>query len=187
MMCKTYIRSLFSLRHAIFGAVLTLMLALAPAIQAMQPALPVNWPQNSISWNQLQALMAGNPGYNQFNIRFPNGFVWNADAGTVQNLYNAYTQHAQTLGYAGNNIPALVFSSLNNASRLTGGAMTVPLNRITQASQSTMQNIMNQLDYEKYHLASYLPDWLKNIIVMICNGFSILFDTMADEFHQWFD
>lgn len=160
------------------------LLYIAQAAGAAQNGtLPVNWQQGNISWEQLQALFNQNPGYNQLNIHFPNGYVWNAEAGRLRDLYSSYSQHARAIGYNGA-IPGLSFSSSAAGTGIPGGT-TVPISRITSDMQAATQSLMNELDYQKYHLASYLPDWLKQLITTACNGFMVLYDFAVEELKKW--
>ena len=162
----------------------TMCTFMSVAQAAQNIALPVNWNQGAINWNQLQSLFNQNPGYNQFNIHFPNGYTWNADVNQVNSLYSTYANHAQSIGYKGN-VPPLSFSSLSGKNSISGNGATISLNRISQDMASATQNLMNELDYQKYALASYLPDWLKKLIVMACDGFMVLYDFALQQIQQW--
>lgn len=161
-----------------------LLLVVAPELHAAQNRpLPINWQQPDISLQQVQALFNQNPGFNQFNIRFPNGYMWNAQLNQINSLASSYTQHAQSIGYRGN-VPDLSFSSLSNPLRMDG-RMSVPLQRLNQNIDAVTQNIMDELNYQKYELANYLPNWLKNLIVMACDGFMILYDFAVEQLSTW--
>ncbi len=172
---------MLEIRNAFFLLLLVFALSLPFNAHALQnKSLPVNWRQDSIDWSQLQSLFSQNPGFNQFSIKFPNGVMWNVNPLQLQGIYNAYVQHAQVINLRGG-APELTFSSLKSGHGKKNGVTTIPINNVMNNMEAAKQDMLNQLDYQKYRLASYLPDWLKKIIVITCNGFERLWDFLMEK------
>jgi hypothetical protein len=147
--------------------------------------VPVNLPGNSVNMNQLQTIFNQNPNVSQFAFRFANGANWNVDSNSLLSLFTNYVQQAASLGFRGGNLPNLSFSPLNSTPTLGNGGITLPINGAVNELQTQIRGLLDQINYEKYHLAAYLPDWLKQIITCICVGAGILWDTAVDLMRKW--
>jgi hypothetical protein len=143
---------------------------------AAQP-VPINWQQNSISWGQLQSLFNSNPGRTQFNIRFPNGATWNVNASQMMSIYSDYSQQARAMGYKGD-LSSLSFSSL--ASGVPGALSSIPIGNAVSDMKLAMQNAVYGIDNLQVYLDS-LPDWLRDIIVMIYIGAMKIYNFAAEQ------
>lgn len=153
-----------------------------PGSFAPQP-LPVQWSQDSISLSQLQSLFGQNPGASQFQIQFPNGMSWNVTPAGIQALYSAYSQKAAALGFS--QLPDLSFSSLESTVRNSGMA-TIPVSNAMSIMQQESDAALSALQTQESSFMNSLPDWLKNILQMIANGFMILYNFARDEAHALF-
>jgi hypothetical protein len=174
------------MKYAFISLTVTVLLGVtAPAMAASRAALPLNWQQNNISWNQLQTIFNQNPNINQFTIHFPNGTNWNINATEMEGIYNNYLQKA--LPMAGNGpLPTLMFSALNSKTTNAHGVTTIPVRNALDNMQLATRNMLDEINYEKYHLAEYLPDWLKKMITLIFSGFSQMWDFAVTQIKKWF-
>lgn len=145
--------------------------------------LPVNWQQSNINWDQLENLFTQNPAFQRFNIHFPDGFNWNVNEATLMQFHATYASQLAAKGLSGRK---LSFSPHARRASVSGDSVTLPVNMAFDNVEQTASNLMDQITYERYHLAEFLPDWVKKIISTICIGFGVLYDFAVDEIHKLF-
>lgn len=171
-------------KYAFMSLTVSIVLGVtAPAMAAT--TMRLNWNQNSISWNQLQNVFNQNPGINQFMLHFPNGANWNINATEMEEIYNGYRLKAENAIHTGT-LPTLMFSSMATHPISGHGITTIPINNAVTDMQLATRNMLDELTYEKYHLAEYLPDWLKKVISLICIGFGEMYDVVITYLKKWF-
>ncbi len=182
---------LFKKQIVILAILFVMAVAGMPAqSQAAFNSMPqsIAWPSNSISWPDLQGLFNQYPGTSQFNIQFPNSTQWNVDPSSMQSFYNDYLNSARSLGYgsAANPLPPLIFSALKNAGANNLNIANVPIGNGITVMEQQMEGVLRDMRYEQMHLSDALPDWLKNIILIMWNGLTQLWDFACDEFRKIF-
>jgi len=149
-----------------------------------QPVL-VQWPQNTISLNQLQSVFGQNANIQQFLIQFPNGLQWNVSPANIQTLYNAYTQKATALGYGNGKLPDLSFSSLNTSQFNTDSA-TIPVRSAIDSMQQEAEAALNALKDKQNSFYNSMPEWLRTVLEAIGHGFAVLYGFARDEIQSLF-
>ena len=142
------------------------------AVAAQNLPMSINWQTENISWNELQNIFTNNPSLNQLNIKFPNGVVWTANTNSLNNLYNK-------LGIIAKN---LSFSSVEPYIMRSENSITLPINKLNNMSDG----FFRQMQYKTLNIPDYLPNWVKNIIVMIYSGFMTLYDFASQEVRKFF-
>ena len=142
------------------------------SVAAQNTSVPINWQDENISWSELQSLFTNYPSMNQLNIKFPNGVVWVANENSLTNLYNK-------LGVTARN---LSFSSVESDIMHSENSLRLPIAKI----QNISDGFLRQMQYTQLKLPDYLPNWVKDIIVMICNGFMSLYDFALQEVRKFF-
>lgn len=133
-------------------------------------ALPINWQQDSINWDQLQTIFRQNQDVNNFNITFPNGLAWDVDASIMRAMRQAYMHHAQVIGYKIDEIPEMNFSSIEAKYKTNKIMSTIPIEKFADNLQMGEMDMLNELDNEKNGVWQSLPEWLQKFLSLIWDG-----------------
>jgi hypothetical protein len=139
--------------------------------------LMVEWPADTISFNQLQSIITQFPGMNKLKVQFPNQTQWMVSPAELTSLRNQYMEQAGSLGFGvgGGGIPDLVFSSLANQSGGAGALAMIPIATLKDGMTETLEPMLREMRYQQLALSDSLPDWLRDILLALYNAIMPLY------------
>lgn len=126
--------------------------------------LMVNWPQDSIGFNQVQSILEQYPAAKNLQVVFPNQQQFNVTPAALASFHDQYLQKATGLGLGGGSLPELAFSSLANAAA-SGQLGTVPITAIQNGASAALEPMMQEMRYKQMELWSWVPNWMKDLFI----------------------